>query len=64
MFWTIELNEILRNLMFQCTTDFEIVARFLLKKKELTLIIDQVIRHIRKLKLSQIKTKPHIVCHI
>ena len=64
MFWTIELNEILKDLMFQCTTSFEIAARFLLQKKELNLIIDQVVDHIRKLKSGQIKNKTHIIKEI
>jgi hypothetical protein len=47
----------LTTLLSQCTTNNEIASRFLSQKPELNLTFDQVVRHIRKLKLGQIKNK-------
>jgi hypothetical protein len=61
MFWSTELNEVLTILLSQCTTNNEIASRFLSQKSELNLIFDQVIRHIRKLKLGQINNKSNTI---
>jgi hypothetical protein len=57
MFWSAELNAVLTTLLSQYTTNDEIASRFLSQKPELNLTFDQVVRHIRKLKLGQIKNK-------
>ena len=55
MFWTIELNDLLINLMQKCTSNSEIASYFMLQSKELNLTFDQVTQHIRKLKQGKIK---------
>ena len=50
MFWTIELNDLLINLMQKFTSNSEISSYFMSQNKELNLTFDQVTRHIRKLK--------------
>jgi homoserine dehydrogenase len=61
MFWSAELNEVLTTLLSQYTTNNEIASRFLSQKIELKLTFDQIIRHIRKLKLGQIKNKSNTI---
>jgi hypothetical protein len=61
MFWSVELNEVLTTLLSQCTTNNEIASRFLSQRTKLNLTFDQVIQHIRKLKLGQIKNKSNTI---
>ena len=55
MFWTIELNDLLINLMQKCTSNSEIASYFMSQNKELNVTFDQVTQHIRKLKRGKIK---------
>ena len=55
MFWTIELNDLLINLMRKYTSNSEIASYFMSQNKELNVIFDQVTRHIKKLKQGKIK---------
>ena len=55
MFWTVELNDLLINLMQKCTSNSEIASYSILQNKELNLTFYQVTRYIRKLKQSTIK---------
>ena len=50
IFWTIELNDLLINLMQKYTSNNEIASYFMSQNKELNVTFDQVTRHIRKLK--------------
>ena len=55
MFWTIEFNDLLINLMQKRISNSEIASYFMLQNKESNLTFDQVTWHIRKLKLGKIK---------
>ena len=55
MFWIVELNDLLINLMQKYTSNSEIASYFISQNKELNLTFDQVTRHIRKLKQGKIK---------
>ena len=56
-----ELNEILKTLISEYTTNNEFALRFLLQKNELNLTFDKILCHIRKLKLGQIKNKSNTI---
>ena len=55
MFWIVELNDLLINLMGKYTSNSEIASKNLPQNRELNLTFDQVIQHIRKLKWDKEK---------
>jgi hypothetical protein len=61
MFWSFKPNEILKNLISEYTIYNEIISRFLLQKIKLNLTFNQVICHLRELKLGQIKNKSNTI---
>lgn len=56
MYWTVELNDLLRTLMSKYATTSEIATNFLLQKNQLDLTMNQVMRHIRNLKSGNLKS--------
>ena len=61
IFWTVELDGLLKNLMSKYSTTSKIATNFLFQKKELDLTMNQILRYIRNLKSGNLKPKTPIL---